>query len=60
MLRVYPAGIVLLLITVASGQYVSDSDDILDDLSFLDVAEDGGENARLCVRLITFTPSTSR
>lgn len=39
----------ILFIVGVSGQYVSDSDDIVDDLSFLDVAEDRGENARLCV-----------
>ncbi len=43
-------GFVLCLgISLVAAQYVSDSDDIVDDLSFLDVAEDRGENARLCV-----------
>jgi hypothetical protein len=33
------------------GQFVPDSESYEDDLSFLDVAVDRGENARLCVGL---------
>lgn len=36
-------------IGLGSGQVVPDNENYVDDLSFLDVALDRGENARLCV-----------
>jgi hypothetical protein len=41
-----------ILISTTFGQFVPDSDDYQDDLSFLDVAMDRGENAQLCDQLM--------
>jgi len=45
----------LTLITSVASQFVPDNDDYEDDLSFLDVAIDRGENARLCDQLMRMT-----
>jgi hypothetical protein len=42
----------ILLLQTTLGQFVPDSDDYRDDLSFLDVAMDRGENAQLCDQLM--------
>lgn len=45
-------GTLITLALAVSGQFVPDNDDYQDDLSFLDVAVDRGENARLCDQLM--------
>ena len=39
----------ILLLVTASAQFVPDNEDYEDDMSFLEIAETGGENAWLCV-----------
>lgn len=43
------------VLTTVLSQFVPDNDDYEDDLSFLDVAIDRGENARLCDQLMRMT-----
>jgi hypothetical protein len=47
--------VALSTVSVVCGQFVPDNDDYQDDLSFLDVAIDRGENARLCNQLMRMT-----
>jgi hypothetical protein len=41
--------LLLVFSPACTAQFIPDNDDYQDDLSFLDVAMDRGENARLCV-----------
>lgn len=43
------SNLLLVLTPTCTAQFIPDNDDYQDDLSFLDVAMDRGENARLCV-----------